>query len=152
MEAGESEGILTPYLDRFGRDMIEGALAYRRIKLARGRLVCVADGTDSSREGDELVFNFRMAIAEDYLNRAPSNFQNAVERAAKNGVYLAARPPFAYQRNEHKRLVVNELEAPLVVELFERKSSGESIGSLARWLSEASGRKVSKVWDSSDPC
>src|SRR5215212_8295477 len=40
VEAGESEGIITPYLDRFGRDTIEGALAYRRIKLAEGRLVC----------------------------------------------------------------------------------------------------------------
>jgi hypothetical protein len=28
VEGGESEGIVNPYLDRFGRDLIEGALAY----------------------------------------------------------------------------------------------------------------------------
>ena len=49
VEAEESEGILTPYLDRFGRDIIEGALAYRRIRLAGGRLVCTEDGIDSDR-------------------------------------------------------------------------------------------------------
>src|SRR5437667_9770720 len=31
VEEGESAGILTPYLDRFGRDTIEGCLAYKRI-------------------------------------------------------------------------------------------------------------------------
>ena len=41
IENGESDGIITPWLDRFGRDQIEGSLAYRRIKKAEGRLVCV---------------------------------------------------------------------------------------------------------------
>src|SRR6266699_3423840 len=31
VEAGESEGILTPYLDRFGRDIIRGSVALKRI-------------------------------------------------------------------------------------------------------------------------
>src|SRR5437870_11393725 len=34
VEENESAGILTPYLDRFGRDTVEGCLAYRRIKQA----------------------------------------------------------------------------------------------------------------------
>jgi DNA invertase Pin-like site-specific DNA recombinase len=57
VEGGESEGIITPYLDRFGRDLIEGALAYRRLKLAGGRLVCVNDG--SIRTGPAMSFSFR---------------------------------------------------------------------------------------------
>src|SRR5690348_11701669 len=65
VERGASEGILTPYLDRFGRDLIHGALAYRRIRLAGGRLVCTQDGVDSDRPGDELTFNLRMAIAQE---------------------------------------------------------------------------------------
>ena len=80
VEAGESEGILTPYLDRFGRDIIEGALAYRRIRLAGGRLVCSEDGIDSDRPGDEMVFQLRTVIAEDYLRRVKANFQSGVDR------------------------------------------------------------------------
>jgi hypothetical protein len=75
VEAGESEGIITPYLDRFGRDLIEGALAYRRLKLAGGRLICVNDGIDSERPGDEFQFQIRLVFAEDYLRRTRSNFQ-----------------------------------------------------------------------------
>src|SRR6266567_173006 len=119
VEAGESEGIITPYLDRFGRDLIEGALAYRRLKLAGGRLVCVNDGIDSERPGDEFQFQIRMVFAEDYLRRTRSNFQAAVERAAARGVYLASRAPFGYRKDEQGRLVVDERRAPLVVELYE---------------------------------
>jgi DNA invertase Pin-like site-specific DNA recombinase len=136
VEAGESEGILTPYLDRFGRDLIEGALAYRRIKLAGGRLVCTKDGIDSSRPGDEFQFQIRMVIAEDYLRRARANFQAGIEKSAKKGFYLAGRAPFGYRRRDQVEalpekdatLVVDDAEAELVRECFRRRAAGASIG------------------------
>src|SRR6266568_4226803 len=134
VEAGESEGIITPYLDRFGRDLIEGALAYRRLKLAGGRLICVNDGIDSDRPGDEFQFQIRMVFAEDYLRRTRSNFQTAVERAAARGVYLASKPPFGYRKDEQGKLVVDEQRAPLVGELFARRAAGANVGQLTRWL------------------
>src|SRR6266516_8103187 len=143
VEAGESEGIVTPYLDRFGRDLIEGALAYRRLKLAGGRLICVNDGIDSERPGDEFQFQIRMVFAEDYLRRTRSNFQAAVERAAARGVYLAARAPFGYRKDEQGRLVVDERRAPLVVELYERRAGGANVGQLTRFL-QAEGVEITK--------
>jgi DNA invertase Pin-like site-specific DNA recombinase len=143
VEAGESEGIITPYLDRFGRDLIEGALAYRRLKLAGGRLICLNDGIDSERPGDEFQFQIRMVFAEDYLRRTRSNFQAAVERAAARGVYLAAKPPFGYRKDEQGRLVVDERRAPLLVELFERRAGGANVGQLTRFL-QGEGVEISK--------
>jgi DNA invertase Pin-like site-specific DNA recombinase len=134
VEAGESEGIITPFLDRFGRDTIEGALAYRRIKLAEGRLVCVADGTDSDRPGDQLNFNIRMALAEDYLNRTRANYQSAVDRKIAKGAHIY-KPPFGYRRDEESgRLLVVESEAALVHEVFERRAAGDDVGKLTRFL------------------
>jgi DNA invertase Pin-like site-specific DNA recombinase len=143
VEGGESEGIITPYLDRFGRDLIEGALAYRRLKLAGGRLVCVNDGVDSDRPGDEFQFQIRMVIAEDYLRRTRSNFQAAIDRAAARGVYLASRPPFGYRKDEEGRLVVDEPKGELVVELFERRAAGANVGELTRFL-QAEGIEITK--------
>src|SRR6266496_4094080 len=105
VEAGESEGIITPYLDRFGRDLIEGALAY--------------------------------------LRRTRSNFQAAVERAAARGVYLAAKPPFGYRKDEQGRLVVDERRAALVVELYERRAAGANVGQLTRFL-QGEGVEITK--------
>ena len=143
VEGGESEGIITPYLDRFGRDLIEGALAYRRLKLAGGRLVCVHDGIDSERPGDEFQFQIRMVFAEDYLRRTRSNFQAAVERAAARGVYLAGRAPFGYRKDEQGKLVVDEQRAPLVVELYARRAGGANVGQLTRWL-QGEGVEITK--------
>jgi len=143
VEGGESEGIITPYLDRFGRDLIEGALAYRRLKLAGGRLVCVNDGVDSDRPGDEFQFQIRMVIAEDYLRRTRSNFQAAIDRAAARGVYLASRPPFGYRKDEDGRLVVDEPKGALVVELFARRAAGANVGELTRFL-QAEGIEITK--------
>jgi DNA invertase Pin-like site-specific DNA recombinase len=76
-----------PYLDRFGRDTIEGRLAYKRIKQAGGRLVCVSDGIDSDREGDETIFQVRMVFAEDYLRRVNANFLARIDRTADRGAH-----------------------------------------------------------------
>ena len=46
VESGDSEGVITPYLDRFGRDLIEGALALKRIVDAGGKLFGVNDSFD----------------------------------------------------------------------------------------------------------
>jgi len=124
VEAGESAGILTPYLDRFGRDTIEGCLAYKRIKQAGGRLVCVSDGIDSDREGDETIFQVRMVFAEDYLRRVNANFQARIDRAAEKGAYLAAQPPCGYDRDAEGRIMPNPKAKPLIREAFRRRAEG----------------------------
>jgi DNA invertase Pin-like site-specific DNA recombinase len=133
VEDGESDGILTPYLDRFGRDLLEGAKAYRRIALAGGRLVCVSDGTDSNRPGDKLLFNMRMAIAEEALDRTRANYQASVDRAASRGVYVAMAP-FGYRKRDDGKLEIVEPEAKVVRELFRRRGEGETLGSLHKWF------------------
>jgi hypothetical protein len=83
VQAGESAGILTPRLDHFGRDTIEGSLAFKKLMQAGGRLVCVSDGIDSDCKGDETIFQARMVFAEDYLRSV-----NAVP-----GSHLPCRAP-----------------------------------------------------------
>ncbi len=141
VESGESAGILTPYLDRFGRDQLEGCIAWKRIADADGRLVCVMDGIDSAAEGAKLVFQMRMAIAEDYLDRVKSNFQSRRVRAAERGVHLGGQPPVGYWKDWENggRLMRHTALSALVVQTFERRAKGETFASLARWLLEEGG-------------
>jgi DNA invertase Pin-like site-specific DNA recombinase len=151
VESGESAGILTPYLDRFGRDTIEGCLAYRRIKKAGGRLVCVNDGIDSDRDGDETIFQVRMVFAEDYLRRVKANFQSRIQKAAAEGIYLASRAPLGYLRKDESdpvrnsrgevekdgRLVRMAEAKPLIREVFLRRAQGASARELRDYLRRA---------------
>lgn len=98
--------------------------------------MCVKDGTDSAREGDELVFQVRMAIAEDYLRRVRAGFKSAQHRAVvEKGGYLGAKAPLGYLRDDERALVRDEPKAALVLEVFERAGSGNTIRELHDYLS-----------------
>src|SRR6266540_2623180 len=158
IERGESEGIITSYLDRFARDVMASWLALKRITEAGGRLVCVGDGFDSAAPGSKESMGYRMVAAEAYLDRTRANFLAAQNGAANRGVYLAAKPPFGYRRKDEvepeydgrgrlirdARLVVDEEEAALVRELFGRRAAGANFGELLRFLEER-GVRMSKT-------
>lgn len=157
VETGESEGIITSYLDRFARDLIGGAVALKRIVDGGGRLVCVQDGFDSSAPGSEFIFNIRMAIAQDYLSRIGEQLVAAQKQAAAKGVYLARKPPLGYRRMDQAEprytdsgqlirngaLVVDEGEAVLVRECFRRRAQGANAAELTRFLN-ANGIGITK--------
>lgn len=134
VEDGESAGIVTPYIDRFGRDLIEGAVALKRVHEAGGRVVAPRDGFDSRSPGSQLTFNLRMAIAQDFLERNRANWQAAVRKAVDRGAFLGAHPPFGYGWDEHHRLFVDEVQAGIVVELFVWRAARENYGALHRWF------------------
>jgi len=147
-EARDLNGIVVRHLDRFGRDTISGAIALKRLNDCGARLVAVEDGFDSTAPGSRMLFNMKMAVAEDYLERTRQNFKAARTRASKRGVYFAARAPFGFDRWDEVfpeygtrgqllkdgRLVVNEREADLVREIYVRRADGQNIGQITRWL------------------
>lgn len=134
VESGESAGVVTPYIDRFGRDLIEGAVALKRIVDAGGKLIAVRDGFDSTSPGSELVFNLRMAIAQDYLKRSRENFQSGTDRAVRQGIWIPPRVPFGYVRNGDRRLEVVPDEAEVVRELYRRRAAGATFSNLQEWM------------------
>jgi DNA invertase Pin-like site-specific DNA recombinase len=158
IERGDSEGIITSYLDRFARDVMASWVALKRITEAGGRLVCVGDGFDSAAPGSKESMGYRMVAAEAYLDRTRANFLAAQNGAADRGIYLAAKPPFGYRRKDEvepeydsrgrlirdARLVVDEEEAALVRELFGRRAAGANFGELLRFLEEQ-GVRMSKT-------
>jgi DNA invertase Pin-like site-specific DNA recombinase len=134
VEDGESAGIVTPYLDRFGRDQIEGCVALRRITQSGGRLVCVSDGFDSAAPGSKLIFQMRMAIAEDYLDRVNANFNAKIERAAERGVYFGGRPPAGYDRDADGKVTPHPKAKAIIREAFKRRAQGATIDSIRDFL------------------
>jgi DNA invertase Pin-like site-specific DNA recombinase len=73
-EAGASDGVICRHLDRFGRNVVEGALAYKRLVRCGARLVAVADGLDSSRDGSKLQFQMMLAFAEQVYDRNRASY------------------------------------------------------------------------------
>lgn len=109
-ESGESDGILCRELNRFGRNVIEGATAYKRIHDSGARLVAVADGLDSSRDGAKFQFVMLMAMGEQQYDRNRANYMDGKERKAKAGHYCAPAP-FGYDRVDDSGQVVPKGQA-----------------------------------------
>lgn len=148
VEEGVSAGVVTPHLDRFGRDLIEGALALKRIHEAGGRLVAPRDGFDSTSPGSALIFNLRMAIAQDYLDRVKANWSAATGRAVADGIHIACCAPVGYLRADQVnpqydargklirdgRLLVNQEVAPAILRAFEMRDEGHSYREIDDYL------------------
>jgi DNA invertase Pin-like site-specific DNA recombinase len=150
IESGERQGVIVRDLDRFGRDLVEGAVALKRIEKAGGRLIAVRDGFDSKNLTSEtrMTHNIKMAIAQAYAEKREEDLLASKDRAFDRGVYLARVAPFGYDRVDEVepqygtrgqllrdgRLVVNEREAELRRQAMERRADGQSFGKIKRWL------------------
>ncbi len=134
IERGEAKALVVWNLDRFSRSVVDGFKAIERIENAGGRLYS-EDGASGT-----LDRGIRLLIAQDYREKATVSAARARANAIARGVYIARRVPFGYIKNEDKKLEVDPATAPIVIELFERRSRGESWVSLVRWFSAAATR------------
>jgi hypothetical protein len=143
VESGESDGIVVARLDRFGRSLTDSLAAIDRIQRAGGTFISVQDGLDLSTPTGTLVVRIMFSMAEWELDRIRSNWQIARFKAIERGVHVGSWPPFGYRRDEAGRLNPHRRNAPILIDLFQRRAAGESIRSLGRSL-EARGVKTTR--------
>jgi DNA invertase Pin-like site-specific DNA recombinase len=144
LEGGGAGGVVVARLDRLGRTLIGSLEAIDRIRAADADLASVADALDTSTDTGKLVLNIMLSIAEFELNRIRGSWNDANVRAIERGVHIAPGVPFGYAKDENSRLAPNG-DAGTLRELFDRKASGESNTSLARWLNDVAPQP-GKTW------
>ena len=136
-ERGETGGIVVARLDRFARSAVDALESIKRLNAAGARLVSVEDNFDGSTPMGRFAIGILTLIAELELERIKENWDTAVREAIGRGVYIAARVPVGYRKDDKTgRLVRHEPEASMVAELFRRRATGASWESLARFLEE----------------
>jgi DNA invertase Pin-like site-specific DNA recombinase len=138
VEGGHTDGIAVAKLDRFGRTLVDGVQLIDRIQKAGGTFASVADGFDISTDTGRLVLRIMLSLAEFELDRVRSNWEDARARAVARGIHPCATPPFGYRRASDGRLEPNPDTAPLVADLYARRSRGRGWTELSRWM-EAQG-------------
>lgn len=81
--------------DRVGRDTID-TLLFHRLATSHGtRIVGVADGTDTAREGHDLTTEIRAVIAAEYRRDCSRRTRAGLRRRAAAGL-VSCHPPFGY--------------------------------------------------------
>jgi site-specific DNA recombinase len=135
-EAGETGGIVVARLDRFARSAVDALESIKRLNEAGARLVSVEDNFDGSMPMGRFAIGILTLIAELELERIKESWDTAVREAIGRGVYISARVPAGYRKDESGRLVPVEPDVSMIAEAFRKRATGSSWTRLARFLEE----------------
>jgi site-specific DNA recombinase len=152
IESGELGGIVAFSLDRLSRDPSHGDWLIREVT-SHGGIVTAPDlPEDIDSPTGEFTFAMLLGVARLYRRTAGARFAGAKEHATLAGVPVGpvplgyTRPTRGTKPNGRPVYVPNvpmTLDpdtAPLVREVFERRTRGDGYSALARFLDEATDR------------
>ena len=120
---GRFDLVITKEITRFARNTLD-SIQYTRQLLACGVAVFFQnDNINTLDEDSELRLTIMSGIAQDELRKLSSRVKFGHQQAIKSKVVLGNSRIFGY-RKDNKRLAIDESEAPMVRELFERYATG----------------------------
>src|SRR5215207_7550655 len=146
VERDEADGLIVAKLDRFARSVAGAARALERLETAGGTLVAVDLGMDTSTPAGRLMRNVLTALAEFELDRIRDSWAQARDRAIGRGVHISNVPPVGYLRGGDGHLEPDAVAAPIIREVFARRSQGASCEQLADYLDKALPRENGNSW------
>jgi site-specific DNA recombinase len=148
-ERGAASGIIVEEQSRLSRENLSAtAEVWDSLERAGARLVCAAEGLDTSRGDQELVFSIRAALAREQWKQYARRVEAAKRNAVARGIHIGPAP-FGYRHKPHQPLEVNPAAADAVRAAFELRVTSASYGSVVRLLDERApgGPSGRGVWN-----
>jgi site-specific DNA recombinase len=158
MRSGQTDGLVVAWLDRFSRAPVGEALrAYDDISAAGGKVIA-ADmaGIDPRDPTGELALTVMLGVNRMQWRRIADRWEMTRSDAIKAGKAIGGAPygyrfadPTPRTRGRgvvDSRLVPDERTAPLLRELFTRRTDGATWLELARWLDKVDPKPPPAHW------
>lgn len=141
VDCGKLNCVIVKDLSRLGRDDSKANYYYEDVFIRDDiRFIAVDDNVDTLR-GYENIVPFMNMFNAMYPRDISKKTRSAFRTKAQHGEFLGSKAPFGYYKdpnNKHK-LLVDEVAAKVVREIFELAISGHGYNKIARILRE---RKV----------
>lgn len=136
--AGRLDVLIVEGLDRLSRELGEAELMVKRLEHRGVRIIGTADGYDSQAHGRKVMRIARGLVNELYLDDLrekthrglAGNFDRGMSAGGRSFGYRTAETPHG------RRIVIDESEAAVVREVFERYADGHSARAIAHWLNQ----------------
>ncbi len=145
IRSGESDGIIVFDLDRYSRDVLGGNLLLLEIKEAGGTLVSVHENIDISTPDGKMMFDFRMAIAENYLSRSRERWAEVQRNAVEKGIYTEHYIPAGLEKREDRRLYLSA-DAPIIKQAFGMRAARQPTVRIVDFLNEKLPLPEGRLW------
>ena len=111
-------------LDRFGRNILQCLLNEKALNDNGVEVESATEVFDNSPQG-RMARNVQMSVAQYYSEELAQKVQRGQQIKAKEAAYLGGRIPLGY-RIENKRYVIDEVDAAIVREIFQKYADGWS--------------------------
>ena len=116
--------VITKEISRFARNTLDSIQYTRQLLNAGVGVFFQNDNINTFDEDSELRLSIMSSIAQDELRKLSSRVKFGHQQAIKQNVVLGNSRLFGY-RKDNKRLVIDEEQAPMVIELFELYATDE---------------------------
>ncbi|MGI8462186.1 MAG: recombinase family protein [Solirubrobacterales bacterium] len=146
VRGGRSGGIVVYKTDRFARSLL-GAISTMAELGAHDAVLASATEPelDYTTPSGKAFMQQMFVFSEFVRSTLKESWATAARHAIERGVHIAPHVPLGYDRGEDRRLVPND-QAPIVVEIFNRRGRGDTWGSIASWLNSAAPRPNGTDW------
>lgn len=135
ISSGCVDRLLLFHADRIGRDTID-SLLFHRLAESHGTIILgVADGTNTANEGSVFTTEMRAVVAAEMRRDCTRRTKAGLRRRASEG-RISTKPPYGYQVKDGK-LVIDEIRAEIVAQMFARLIRGERTRDIVLWLNES---------------
>ena len=130
LEQGTINCVLVKDLSRFGRNYIEvGRYLERIFPVMRVRLIAVTDNYDSQsawKTSDSIMVPMRNLLNDAYCRDISVKIKSQLAVKRKRGDFVGSFATYGYQKDpsNHTKLIVDELAAETVQDIFRWKISG----------------------------
>lgn len=139
--SGESDGIIVAAVDRFARSMPEGVAAIKKLQAAGSRFIACDYNIDTgaedqgSRAASNLMLGFMFLLAEWQRESLIDKWEATRVRHIQH-LGITTHAPFGYRKGADRKLVAHDTEAPVVLDVFERRAMGQGWSSIAAALND----------------
>lgn len=135
-QAGQFDVLVIEALDRLSRNLGDQERVVERLEYRRVRIVGVADGYDSARDGRELERGMRGLINSEFLRALGKKTHRGLAGQFERGLHVGG-VSYGYCSEEApggRRLAVDEERAAIVREIFQRFAAGETTRAIVHSL------------------
>lgn len=143
-DRNEFDVLLVDEYSRLSRDALTQAQVVRRLESSQRVRMITASGVDTTRPNWQLLVSFEGIVSQQEIRDTRHRVVRGMVGQLERG-YMIAAPAFGYSLKREadsrgnpvgSQWVINEGEAGIVREIFERRARGESMHEIARSLND----------------
>lgn len=134
VRAGQVDVVMVTRLDRLSRSLLDFYELHRAFEARNVQFVSLNESFDTSQPIGRAMLKLVLVFAELEREQTADRTRIAMQARAERGLWNGGAPPLGYDGDGSGHLAVNEPEAVIVREAFEKMTELRSIREVARYL------------------